>query len=1284
MIDAHRIRAFLLLASTGTVLGVGGAPPTVAHTEQAAGRPAALTARLDARAGTIAIFRAGSTRAVVTQHARVDQRPFIHPIVAPDGRGVLTELSPAHHPHQTGLFWGFTRVNGRDYFHNHGGSHWRRVGVTVTAAAGDEVRWETVYDLLDERGAPVLRETQRWSMRERGGRFLLDLQWHGEARTDVTIAKYDYGGLFLRMPWRPGADGEVVNAARQRNERAEGQRAMWVDVGLQVEGRDDRAHIAIFDHPDNAGYPQPWRVDGQLGVGTARARTGDWTIKQGDTEIIRHQVLVYTGALSDVELTAAWTDYSGNRSTYSTSALWAVAQREGREAKFLSPEQAVAAMTVVKGFRVNAWAAEPAITQPMAFCWDDRGRLWVAENRDYESRVEGFSNAGDSRILILEDTDRDGVADSRKVFLEGIPFPAALAVGFDGVFVGAPPNLLFVPDRNQDDKADEDAIEVRLTGWGILDRHETINSLHWGPDGWLYGLQGYATPSKVRKPAGKGRLYKPKEPFPEDLLEGDGVEINGGVWRYHPTKDVFEVVAHGFSNPWGIDYDAKGQLFISACVIPHLWHVIPGGIYHRQGGQHFNPYVYSDIQTIADHRHRSAHGGARVYQSDAFPAAQRGRVFMANIHEHAVLSDVLERKGSGFTARHGDDFMLANNAQWIGFSVEIGPDGALYVLDWHDGDICGQDVLHQETGRIYRIAPETSLAKDWPGRYADIRAMSDAELVELQTSASDWHARRARVVLQHRAASGKLAPVTHQGLRRLFDDQANPDWRLRAMWALHVTGGWTPETLAGALTDPDEYVRAWAVQLLAEGRAPGERALGAFAAMARTDRSPVVRLYLASALQRLEPAARGPIAEGLMARGEDADDHNLPKMLWLGVEPLVAANPEAAVRLAEKSRIPLVAKFTARRAVDADAAPVVVEAIARGAEAQTSLLEGLRDGLEGRVDVAPPAAWERVFERLQRADATTAALARQIAGQFADTESARRNLAAVRTRGLPADARRKALRVLTLQRRPQLAAELPAALDDPDLRLDAIRAIAAFDDDRLGRALMERLPALAGAERTEAMQTLASRRRYGRMLTDALAKGAIAKADVPPHVARQLRRVVGTGFTDVWGSVEANASEDRAFARYRGLLNDTALSRADAHSGQAVFGRTCGSCHKMFGEGGTLGPDLTGANRTSLDYLLFNVLTPNADVPEAYRLVVVTTRDGRTLSGRVVAENERQLTLSLVGQDAVAVAKADIQSREVTPVSLMPPGLFDALTDREVLDLVAYLRSVDPPVAARR
>ena len=265
----------------------------------------------DTKAGTITVHRAGRPRAIVTQNAPPDARPYIHPIAAPDGKGVLTELSPEHHKHQTGLYWGFTRLNGRDYFHNRQGDYWRRVSATVTQASGDVVRWQTVYDLLDAAGNALLTETQRWSVREDRGRFLLDLEWRGDARVDLTIGKYDYGGLFLRMPWKPGMRAEVVNAARQRNTRAEGQRAMWVDVAMQVEGRDDLAHVALFDHPDNAGYPLPWRVDDQFGVGTARARTADWTISKGNVEVIRHRLVAYTGTLDDVALTAAWSEYSG-------------------------------------------------------------------------------------------------------------------------------------------------------------------------------------------------------------------------------------------------------------------------------------------------------------------------------------------------------------------------------------------------------------------------------------------------------------------------------------------------------------------------------------------------------------------------------------------------------------------------------------------------------------------------------------------------------------------------------------------------------------------------------------------------------------------------------------------------------------------------------------------------------------------------------------------------------------------------------------------------------------
>ncbi|TDE17319.1 PVC-type heme-binding CxxCH protein [Dyadobacter psychrotolerans] len=1233
-----------------------------------------LRAVQSANGETIRIFRGNETKPIITQNAKADFRPYLHPIVAPDGKGILTEYSPGHHKHQTGIYWGYTRVNGRDYFHHPGDGYWKKVSAKVTEAKGEIVKWNTVYNLLDSTGTAVLTETQNWTMRIKDGKYLLDLEWNGEAQADVTIGKYDYGGLFVRMPWKEGIKGEVVNAARQKNEKAEGQAAHWVDIGMQVEGRNDLAHIAILDHKQNQGYPQTWRVDNQLGAGPTRARKGNWYIKKGDTEIIRHELVIYTGTLDDVELNKTFGAFVGDNGLYSATALWALAQREGKEAKFLNAQEAVAAMTIKDGYQVNAWASEPMMTQPMAFCWDDKGRMWIAENKDYESRGKGFSNAGTSRILILEDTDKDGVADTRKVFAEGIAFPSALAVGFDGVFVGAPPNLLFIPDKNGDDKADMDNAEVRLTGWGIRDRHETLNSFQWGPDGWLYGLQGFATPSTVGKPVGKGKLYKHKDPFPDNIAVENGVQINGGVWRYHPVKQKFEVVAHGFSNPWGIDFDAKGQMFITACVIPHLWHVVPGGIYHRQGGQHFNPYVYNDIKTIADHSHRSAHGGARIYQSDAFPAPEKGRIFMANIHEHGILSDVLTPKGSGFSGSHGDDFMMANNAQWVGFSMEIGPEGAMYVLDWHDADICGSDVLNSETGRIFRITAKNSLAENFPGRYTDLSKFSDLQLVDLQTSKSDWHARRARVILQSRAVKDKLSQSARDKLNAIYH-QGSPEERLRAMWTLQITNALTANELFSALSDKDAHIRAWAIRFLCEEEKPTQDAVVMFAKMAVTDPSPVVRLYLASALQRLDDISKWNIAKGLVAHAEDAGDHNLPKMIWFGIEPLVKENPYKALELAQTSKIPMVAQFIARRVVDAEQTALLVTTIGRSAVNRTYLLEGMRDALEGRTDIRTPENWNAIFTKLKQTDKATAQLATDISRQFGDTEAAKTDLITLKNKNAPVEQRRKALQSLTSRQRPELLAELPVLLDDEKIRLDAIRSIAAYDNDALAKLLIDRYRNLSAAEKSEVVQTLASRPKSGWLLTQAITKKTIPKKDIPMYTARQLRRVVGSGFVEVWGPIDHVAFDEKAYRKYKDLLTEKAVSTANKAEGRLVFKRTCAPCHKLYGEGGIIGPELTGSNRANLDYLLGNILDPSGEIQDDYKMVVVTMRDGRTYVGNVAKETDRQLTLRVVGQDAVVVNKADIQTQEVNEASMMPAGLLQDLSDKQVTELIAYLRT---------
>ena len=1235
-----------------------------------------LTLKQDEEKGIIEVLQEGGSKTIVTQHARADFRPYLHPIVAPDGKGVVTEYQPGHHKHQTGLYWGYTRLNGRDYFHNPGGDYWKRKAVDVIKNSGDVVSWRTIYALLDDAGNEVLEETQEWVMKAENGEYTLDLVWKGKAEEAVTIGKYDYGGLFLRMPWRKGMEGSAVNSSRLKNQEAEGKRDVWIDVGMKVTGRDDQAHIAIMDHPKNGGFPQPWRVDQQLGVGPVRARLGDWKIAKGKTEVIRHRVVVYTGELDTQGLRESWKNYTGQAQTW---ALWGLAQREGREAEFLAPEKAVEAMTVPKGFEVQAYAAEPTITQPMAFCWDDRGRLWIAENRDYESRGGGFSNSGDSRILILEDTDRDGKADKKTVFVEGIAFPAAIAVGFDGLWLGAPPNLLFLPDKNGDDKADMDDIEVRLTGWGIRDRHETLNSFHWGPDGWLYGCQGFATPSRVGKPKGEGRIYRHKDPFPKKIdFDGEPVDINGGVWRYHPTKDRFEVVAHGFSNPWGIDYDAKGNFFITACVIPHMFHVIPGGIYHRQGGRHFSPYVYEDIRTIVDHTHRSAHGGARIYLSDAFPEEHHGRLFMCNLHEHAVLSDVLVPSGSGFVASHGDDFVKANNAQWIGFSMELGPDGALYALDWHDADICGKDVLNKDTGRVFRISPKKSLAKDWEGRYGDLSKLSDQQLVELQTSRSSWHARRARLILQHRAHEGGIDQGTLSYLAGVLSGEDNEEVKLRYLWTAYVVKVLSKDVLLKmSRTGVEESLRAWAVEFLFEDQDVNEEAIRQLSEMAMNEESPMVRLKLASALQRMPLESRWKLAEALLSHGGDADDHNIPKMIWFGVEPLVPLDPGKALQLAAISKLPLVSEFIVRRTVDANATSKLVDALGT-MEVSEAVLKGMRDGLNGRRDLKAPKGWGKLYVKLEARGGEIARLAAQISQQFGVSSASDLLLKAALNSKEEVGERRDAIRALAARQDEKLVAAIPALIADTNVRIEAIRAVAAFDRKEFGRLLLKRYPKFTTAEKLEVVQTLASRPDYGWQLTQAIKKKEVPRRDVPSYVARQLRRVVGNGFMEVWGLVdELPGKKAAAYKKFRELLKPEIIAKGDRKKGKLLFERSCMACHKLHGEGGQLGPDITGANRSSLDYLLGNILDPSGVIQDDYKMVMITMRDGRTLAGNVVSEDERQVKIRIVGQE-VTLAKSEIQSREVSPVSMMPEGILNTLKDEEVVDLFSYLQAMEP------
>ena len=613
-------------------------------------------------------------------------------------------------------------------------------------------------------------------------------------------------------------------------------------------------------------------------------------------------------------------------------------QHKDSDAPFLTPSQAVKKMSIPEGFDVSVFASEPDIAEPIAFCFDAKGRMWVVENFNYQTRRQ-HTNDPVSRIQILEDTDGDGVFDVKKTFTDQLTFTSGLACGFGGVFVGSPPNLTFIPDADGDDIPDGPP-EVLLDGWGINDRHETLNSFSWGPDGWLYGCHGVFTHSRVGKPGD---------------AESDRQFIDGGIWRYHPVRETFEIFARGFSNPWGFDFNDHGQGFATMCVIPHLFHIVQGGTYHKQSRPHVNPYVYDYITTIRDHTHLSAHGGARFYLADTFPERYRDRLFMCNIHEHAVLTNYMVPNGSSFIGKHGSDFMPTNDLAWVGFSVEIGPEGGVYLLDWHDQDVCGNAVKFPNSGRVYRIMPSDAKVSERP----NLPEASDAELVKNQMHSNDWYVRQARTLLQYRAESGQLRDrgSVHDSLAQMFQEVESTPKKLRAMWALYVTGGLDRQSLTGLLAHEDEYIRSWAIQFLLDessvnafqpnakaGKLLEKDLLSRLVTMAREDSSQVVRLYLASATQRLAYSQRWGILSELVSHPEDLTDNNLPRMYWFALEPMVPTHQQQALDLVVKGKIPQLQEFVARRLVTGDLNPADLNQVSRSA-AWDKTIKTLMDGL---------------------------------------------------------------------------------------------------------------------------------------------------------------------------------------------------------------------------------------------------------------------------------------------------------------------------------------------------
>jgi len=980
----------------------------------------------------------------------------------------------------------------------------------------------------------------------------------------------------------------------------------------------------------------------------------------------------------------------------------------------MSAAESAATMKLPPGFKATVFAAEPDVQNPIAMAWDARGRLWVAENYTYAEGGKKFDLNLRDRILIFEDKDGDGRFDSRKVFTDELQMLTSIEVGLGGVWVMCPPQLRFIPDGDRDDVPDG-VPEVVLDGFtGSPDMHHTFaNGLRFGPDGWLYGRCGASSSGEIGVPG------TPAE---------QRIPLRGTMWRYHPRRKVVEVLSSGTTNPWGHDWNEHGELFFINTVNGHLWHGIAGAHFDRPHTIDPNPRAYALIDQHADHWHFDtangwqksragaandlggghAHIGMMIYQGDNWPAEYRRRLFTLNLHGRRANQEILERNGSGYIAKHAPDFFIAGDPWFRGMELSYGPDGGVFVLDWSDTGECHEySGVHRTSGRIYKIAygePKRS-------NVGDVVKLSASELVKLHTHANEWWVRQARLELAARASARSELSTAKAQLRELFEKQGDVVVKLRAFWSLYTIGAIDEAFLRTQLRHPNEHVRTWAIRMLtdtwpldtvmsdrpavkSESRNPKSEieagflnsaaTRAEFARLAKTDASGLVRLALASTLQRLPVSQRADLASLLVARKEDAADHNLPLLLWYGLIPVADADPDALAALAATCELPLTRNFIARRLVeDIEKGPAPLNRLlqlsaAKSEAFQSDILKGMAAGLTGWRKATKPAAWDALAKWLGNSpNEALRAQVRDLSVLFGDGRALETVKKVALDPAADLNARKAALQTLIDNRAPDLRPLCEQLLNERFLNSVAVHGLASFDDPAVGSKLVKSYRQFHASERGQLISALVSRVTFAQALLDAVAEGKIPRADISAFHARQIRSLndaaLNRKLAEAWGELRDSPSDKKQLiARWKTQLTPAALANADTRQGRLAFNAVCASCHTLYGEGAKVGPDLTGGGRDNLDYLLENIVDPSAVVTADFRMSVVELKDGRVLNGVIAAKTERTLTLKTMTETLTVERNEIVDIREST-LSLMPEGLLETLPPEQARDLIAYL-----------
>jgi putative membrane-bound dehydrogenase-like protein len=945
----------------------------------------------------------------------------------------------------------------------------------------------------------------------------------------------------------------------------------------------------------------------------------------------------------------------------------------------LSPAEAIKKMVVPEGFKVELVAAEPDVVNPVAMTFDERGRVWITESFEYPRREPG---PGRDRVKTLEDTDGDGTLDKVTIFAEGLNIPSGIAVGYGGVWVANSPDILFMQDTDGDGKADKQ--EVVVTGFGRDDTHELPNSLTWGPDGWLYGLNGVFNPSKI-------------------VHQGKTHNFTCAMFRIHPRTRAFEVFCEGTSNPWGIAIDKEGSFFVSACVIDHLWHLVETGYYHRQGGP-YPPYTWK-IESIVKHKHQlAAYCGIHYYDSDAYPPQYREKLYMGNVHGNCINSDRLERDGSTYRGLPEPDFLKANDAWFMPVVQKTGPDGCLWILDWYDRYHCYQDAnrdpagIDRGHGRLYRVryqdtprAPKFDLSKE-----------TDEQLIERLKSPNGFFRDIAQRLLAERANPETLV--------RLEEATFQSGWtlkqRLGALWARLSAAPLNSSYALKLLQSQESELHAWGLRGIrhALNSNVSEDVQREVRQQMRLGADPAVKLQLAITVAKspaFEPDEK--VTQLLYLAERMGQDSHLQRIIWANLQPLL--KDQGAAIAAYFGSAPL-----ANPAAFDELLPRIVDRLLSGEVTERGEAIQLIQALAATKNCTPvalDACWLMVSRRVQSGEirASEKPLVRQqlepeLNAQLAasDTTPARRlRVATLMTNlGIPAgaelcrnaaldrknpvDVRMAAAEALIFGRDEQsltIAGQLLTNREELlGLQQQVVAALGRSTDEQVIPLLIDSL----GRDPTEvhpvAIDVL-TERDAGRQ---ALILGVNQKRIDPLKLnVNQIAKLVNAkdaklaeSARAIWGTVrtDRNPQREQVVAQMRELLKKNS---GDPHKGSVAFHKLCGQCHKIHGQGQDVGPDITVNGRASIDQLLSNVFDPSLVIGKIYQAYTVVTTDGRTLTGLLVEDNPQRVVLKVQGGKIETIARKDIDEIALSKLSLMPEGVEKQLSPEELRDLLAFL-----------